>query len=442
MKRFWAAGLIALVAVFIAAACGGDEAATPTVAPTATTTTPPESTATPTRAASPAQDATPTPETTRTLKPTPTEMPSPTPETTGPSAPTGAMYTWEVSTIDTIGGKPSLAVAPDGIPHIAYMLEGMPGFVNHAVLGSEGWQISTVLAGYFYGPLDILVDSQGVPHIHWHHHDKQNQAYAVLVDGEWEVHDIDHPGHDGWDGSLDLDFSGRPHTSSVDPSQFGSDSGVEYASFDGQSWTVEEVGSGPEPYEFGTRILLDSQDRPHIVWFDGSDMDLKYAIKDGGAWNISTVDSEGDVGRFPSLVLDERGNPAVTYFERMSFTEGYIKFARWDGEVWNIQRIDTLEDVFQGHFGARKISSLVLGLDGNPIVAYSDESVIKLARWDGTQWNPEPVLTAGDTPLGQQVSMEMDASGVLHLTFADVTAKGPHGVNGSVMYARGTPTGQ
>ena len=95
--------------------------------------------------------------------------------------------------------------------------------------------------------------------------------------------------------------------------------------------------------------------------------------------------------------------------------------------------------MFLGHFGARKTSSLVLDKDDNPIVAYSDEEVIKLALWDGSRWNIETVHTAEDLPLGQQVSLRLDNAGVLHLTFADVSRKGGHGVTGAVMYARGNP---
>ena len=318
-------------------------------------------------------------------------------------------------------------------------MEANPGFVKHAVLDSNGWRISSVSTGYFYGPLDTRVDEQGVPHISWHNHDAEDGAYAVLADGKWEVLNINHPGHDGWDINLAIDSRGRPHTISIDPSQFGSLSGVEYATFDGESWKVDEVGSGPIPYEFGTGIALDSQGRPHAVWFDSSTDDLKYAIKDNGAWNLSTVDSEGDVGLFPSLALDKQGNPVISYYERIGDSEGYIKFARWDGGNWNIQRIDKLDKVFLGFLGARKTSSLVLDKDDSPIVAYSDEQVIKLAWWDGSQWNLEKVHAAGQTPLGQQVSLALDSTGTLHLTFADVTMKGAPGVKGAIKYAKGTP---
>ena len=307
MKRLWALMVLSVAATFIVAACGGGRAtSTPT-------STPGGGVSTPVVESTPTQEPTPSPE------PVPTATPTPPQETPGGSSAPASRYSWEVSTIDDNGAKPSLAVDPQGTPHIAYMLEAMPGFVKHAVHDSNGdWNISTVSTGYFYGPLDIVVDEGGVPQISWHNHDKENGAYAALVNGKWVVHDINHPGHDGWDINLSIDSSGRPHIISINPSQFGSQSGVEYATFDGEVWQVEEVGSGPVPYEFGTGIALDSQDRVHVVWLDNSTKDLKYAITDGDSWDISTVDSEGDVGRFPSLALDKQGNPAISYYERMS----------------------------------------------------------------------------------------------------------------------------
>lgn len=71
-------------------------------------------------------------------------------------------------------------------------------------------------------------------------------------------------------------------------------------------------------------------------------------------------------------------------------------------------------------------------------MAYSDQALVKLARWDGTQWNVETVMTAGELPLGQQVSLAIDGQQVLHLAFADVTKKGSPGVAGTVRYAKHT----
>lgn len=427
IKRFWILGIALIAGVFLFAACGGSSTATSVSTPSSVpaTTDTPGTTIT-------SSESTPTKEAPET---------STGGEPSDADADTGTVtgYTWQLETLDTNGAKPSLAVDANGVPHIAYILEAMPGFVKYAVPSGDAWDITTISTGYFYGPLDIQVGSDGVPQISYHDHDNEDAAYAVLVDGGWQVENIQNAGHDGWDNNLAIDSTGRPHVVSIDPSQFGGTSGVEYATFDGQNWNIEEVGSGPVVYEFGSFIAVDSQDRPHVVWFDGGEADLKYAINDGTGWTVSTVDSEGDVGRYASLIIDSQDNPAISYYEPETNTSGYIKLARWDGSQWNIQRVDKLENVFTGFLGTRKTSSVVLDADDNPILSYSDEDVVKVAVWDGSQWLIETAFTSEGDPGGQQVSMGIDNDGVLHLTFADVAAKSSPGVRGNVMYAKGTP---
>ena len=205
--------------------------------------------------------------------------------------------------------------------------------------------------------------------------------------------------------------------------------------------TVPAAGSSPTPAE--TTSSRPSETLATHTWTisEVDSEELKYAIKDSGAWAISTVDAGGDAGMFPSMALDSLDNPVITYYEPDGDTAGHIKLARWNGQAWDIQRIDRLEAPSLGFLGARKNSSLVLDGQDNPVVAYSDKRVVKLAAWDGSTWAIETMHTAGSDPLGQQVSLSMDPSGGLHLTFAVVTRKSPPGVKGPIMYASGTPAG-
>ena len=92
-------------------------------------------------------------------------------ETVPVSSDDSSSFIWEISTVDDNGAKPSLAVNRDGVPHTAFMLEAMLGFVKHALLGDAGWDITTIAEGYFYGPLDIELDWAGDPGISRHNHD-------------------------------------------------------------------------------------------------------------------------------------------------------------------------------------------------------------------------------------------------------------------------------
>ncbi len=63
------------------------------------------------------------------------------------------------------GTKPALALAVDGTPHLAFMLESPSGWVAHTQIDASGVPATstTVASGYFYGPIDI--DVHGEPRI-------------------------------------------------------------------------------------------------------------------------------------------------------------------------------------------------------------------------------------------------------------------------------------
>lgn len=191
-KRFWTLGVALVAGLFLFTACGGNSVATQAPIPTSV----------------PAANTSTSPAGTSSGQSTTGETPGPT--TADEPSGTATGYSWQLDTVDTNGAKPSLAVDANGIPHIAYLLEAMPGFVKYAVPNTDGWDISTVSTGYFYGPLDIQVGSDGIPQISYHDHDNEDAAYAILVDGQWQVETINHPGHDGWDNNLAIDSSGSP----------------------------------------------------------------------------------------------------------------------------------------------------------------------------------------------------------------------------------------
>lgn len=53
----------------------------------------------------------------------------------------------------------------------------------------------------------------------------------------------------------------------------------------------------------------------HLAYYDANEKRLMYARRDDGIWHIETVDdSEGDVGKYASLALDNEGNPHISYY--------------------------------------------------------------------------------------------------------------------------------
>ena len=212
--------------------------------------------------------------------------------------------------------------------------------------------------------------------------------------------------------------------------------GVEYAVQGGDGWLVEPIGSGPQPYEWGTDIAIDADGVLHAVYFDAAASDLVYARREAGAWELTAIYEDGDAGRFPAIVLDADGLSHVAFIQsdspiaddgRHSVTVLYGSPA---GGEWAFEAVTVLDSVLTGFEGARRTVAIDVGPDG-PVVAAIDEAQLVLTRLVDGAWVPETLLEAGADPL-QVVGLALDAGGAPHLTFATTTGNGP--LDGEVWY--------
>lgn len=341
------------------------------------------------------------------------------------------------------GIKPALDIDADGTAHIAFLTEAEHGAVFYASNESGEFTVETVSEGYFYGPVDIALSVEGLPYIAYHDHQDQefkptkgDEVVAILNGGRWGLITVSDDGHDGWDNSIVVDSDGNWHTASVDPAQFGSSDGVEYATNIGGVFEVTSVSDGPVVYEFGTSIGLDAQSRPAISYYDDAGQQLAYASLDDNGWSVQVVDGDGDAGRYSSLVFDSSGNPHISYYVATSANAGTVRHAWWDGADWQVEDVGTLDDVQMGHTGARKITSLAIGPDDRPRIAFTDRSRVMYGIQGDSGWALQDVTTSPESTLGQLVELALDNDGKPHLTWFDVTSPAP--LNGEVIYAFGS----
>ena len=427
--------IVMAVGVFVAIvafACGGTS---PTASPVPTATSAPAAAAPASPTAQPAATATQAPAVVPTA--------GPTAATSVTSA--GGAFTWVIEDVD-VGAKPALALTSDNVPHVAYMLEAMPGFVKNAVRNGSSWDVTTIADGYFYGPLDIAIGPNDTPYVIYHDHqddrfkpEKGDATLAVLSNGQWSVDALLDEGHDGWDTRIVVDANGKVHVSAIDPKEFDGD-GVEYYSQDDSGqWSVEEVGSGSLTYKYGTAIAVDVRGNPCISYHDQENKDLVLASNDGSTWTITTVDSEGNTGLFSSILIGQDGRMHISYLLKdVSGFAGTVKYAtKGPGDsTWELREVDDLPDLSFGFIGARNITSVAVDSKGNPWVAYSDERVVKLAVWEGSTWLIETVVDSEDIELGQLVSLKLDSRDQPHIAYFEVSDKSP--LNGRIKYAKGT----
>jgi len=172
---------------------------------------------------------------------------------------------WDIQTVDSVGGRPSLALDSGDQPHISYLYDeidefnGGPSYVKYAAWNGSSWDIQAV-------------DSLGV-----------------------------------WSVSLALDSRDYPQISYGESSPGDP---LKHAVWNGSAWRITTVDSGGA---LSVSLALDSRDYPHIS-YDQWEGDLKYAAWNGSSWDIQTVDSTGDLAPIDnSLALGSSGFAHISY---------------------------------------------------------------------------------------------------------------------------------
>jgi hypothetical protein len=221
---------------------------------------------------------------------------------------------WHVETVTTGQDATewtSLALDPQGRPHVAYRDEGL----RHAYRDAGGWHVETVDGGARAGYRPSLaVDGHGFVHIAYVDRGPFAVEHAYQDAAGWHVETVDRGSTPCYDASLALDAADRAHVA------YTCDDVPRYAYQDAAGWYTETM-----PFRTGTLTLSDDG-RAHVASGDGlADGGLRYAYRDAGGWHVEMVADPGNVFLDVSLVVDRRGDPHLTYSEAgIGYASGHL----------------------------------------------------------------------------------------------------------------------
>jgi hypothetical protein len=184
-----------------------------------------------------------------------------------------------------------------------------------------------------------------------------------------------------------------------------------------RAWNIETVD---DPGMTGSypSIDIDSKDCPHISYYDPFKRDLKYIKWTGTSWSIQTLDTEGWVGWQTSLKIDSKDNPHISYNDYDPVTwVNRLNYANWTGTKWNIETVD----IIGTGFGSRDSSSIAIDSNNYPYISYYNSTYddLRYARWNGTNWTIETVDTVGD--VGGYNSIQLDSNDNPHISYYNAT---------------------
>ena len=325
-----------------------------------------------------------------------------------------------------VGKKPAIAVGPDGTVHAAFIDETTDGWIRYARVsaGATGaMAVDTVTEGYYYGPLEMLIASDGEPRVLYHDHTPGDQVMAERSStGEWTLQRMSNDGHDGWYGTGVVGPDGTIHTASYDPSGF-SGLGVIYGAWSGSEWEIELAAAGSFDYAGGTAIGQTADGRIHIAFFDDVAGDIRLTTRNGpGDWTVSTVEAAGgnfEAGRFPDLAVDPDGETLhLVYLVRSTSEQGVIRYARGTPGAFEMRDVTYVSGFAIGFAGARDMATLDLDGSAQPVVAVqtltrldlfrvTNETVVELAAFQAPP----------DVSFGQQTEVEVDDAGRIHVAW-------------------------
>ena len=179
----------------------------------------------------------------------------------------------------------------------------------------------------------IAIDSASRYHIAYYDYGGVDSTSTALyyISGEvatdtYKVTVVDAAGDVGWWTSIAVDSNNLPHISYYDKTNLRLK--YAYKTMAG-TWAIEVVDSGN--VGLTTSIKLDKQNRPHIAYYDAGNLNLKYVYKSGGIWNKFTIDSAGAVGFYSSLALDSNDRPHISYRDATNLKLKYARFISAEG---------------------------------------------------------------------------------------------------------------
>lgn len=240
----------------------------------------------------------------------------------------------------------------------------------------------------------------------------------------WKVETVDRSGV-GKYATLKLDKDGNAHLAYVVDD--GNRYPLKYAFWDHglQRWFVMTVAEGAS----FPSLALDSRQHPRISWADYGTMSgskLRYAHWDGASWQQQAIPLDSDViGYYTSIALDAADNPSISFYEYRGARESdfhiRLRNVMWNGQAWEVRTVD-------GQEGSGKFNAMVAGPDGRFNLAYANVSAssisVRYAHWDGTTWTPELVEGLAETHgqgVGYSVNIAIDKEGDPHLVYVNVS---------------------
>jgi uncharacterized repeat protein (TIGR02543 family) len=152
--------------------------------------------------------------------------------------------------------------------------------------------------------------------------------------------------------------------------------------------------------------VMDPHDQSVFAYYAVTDQQIACVRQRYEAWHPEVVASVGRYDGALSLCLDSQNRPHISFYD---FTDETLKYARWNGTQWLIETLDECSALYL-HLGI----SMALEAQDHPHIAYmSNDEKLKYATFNGSSWHLDQIY---DPPgVVCMVSLCLDTSDHSHI---------------------------
>jgi hypothetical protein len=130
----------------------------------------------------------------------------------------------------------------------------------------------------------------------------------------------------------------------------------------------------------------------------------------GSGGGVSATPTQSSA--YPSLAMDSQGKPWIAW-EELNLTGKWIYLRRWTGSAWEgVGGSDVGSGLSTPEWAGNEAPCLVLDSSDRPVVAWTRNLGVGVARWTGTEWSeyPQPFTWPHDKGSAFSVKVRLDAN--------------------------------
>ena len=312
--------------------------------------------------------------------------------------------------------KPSIVTDSNDFSHVVFVDSQA---LYHTTNSSGQWVTTLVDSDTQYTP-SVAIDQNDVLHIAYHIESSSCGClgYATNTGGSWSSQIIDSYNGVSLDATwtdIEVDSIGN-----IMIAYYDDDGYIGMANSVSGSWNYYGLDLTPGPFEDYSphmsragNLILDSNDDPHIVWFDDSN-NMHYSTNKTGAWvDYLFPDYAPTTG---DIAVDSNDNIHII-FSKHDWDEDNLSYYNNVGGSWANYSIDNTIEISPHHDWTK---SLIIDQDDNLHLAVVESGTNDLIYVDNIQgdWTSRVVVNSTDVVL-QKISMALDDSGTPYIAYVD-----------------------